>query len=446
MGRRGSDPAEKAISAALMALTAACGGLVAGSDGTPARGGSGVGSIPSTEVEVSSGGSPTGAGGATSTTGGGEANEAGTDGTGGISPCAEGHTVNAMAIQPAVEFLIDTGSSMADTDAPSTQGQSKWAVTRQVLDQTFASLPPKWAVGVAYFNQPVGQSVYAGQQAVPIAPLTAEQLVAIHASLDAVTPAGMTPTLSAWQFTFDHLSSWSPSAPGYQGGGKFLVLVADSVPTINRDGATSGTGMNGTITQAEYDYFAQTVDSAFQAIGIKTFVVGVPGSEDPEGAAYDPLYELSLLAIAGGTTMAGCTPIAGTVVGCYDTLHQRQSTCLDSRGTYCHFDLTVTSDFATGLVNALSQIATPGWSCLYQIPPTGGPVIDPNGVRITYTPAGGPPETLTQSIDGCATGDWYFSAVDSNGQPTEIALCPSYCAASTLEGSSLDMTFTCLPD
>ena len=67
-------------------------------------------------------------------------------------------------------------------------------------------------------------------------------------------------------------------------------------------------------------------------------------------------------------------------------------------------------------------------------------------MTITYTPESGPPGTFTQSTDSCVSGDWYFAVVDPNGQPSEIALCPSACEKYAGEGSSLRFAFTCLPD
>ena len=138
------------------------------------------------------------------------------------------------------------------------------------------------------------------------------------------------------------------------------MLVTDSV--VNNDGVTPGSGLNGTITEAEYDDLVQ-------------------------------IFEL-----------------------------------------------------ATPLGNVLGVIALPQISCAFAIPPTAdGRAIDPNGVTITFTLAGEPPQIFTRSLDDCSTGDWNFSQFDSNAQPTEIQFCPNRCEAFVeSEGATVRFVFTCL--
>jgi len=102
-------------------------------------------------------------------------------------------------------------------------------------------------------------------------------------------------------------------ATGYELSPKYIVLITDGVPTIDRDGRTiHGNG----ISQAE----------GGAAAGIKTFVMGVVGSDNPQGAPYDPLYMLSKLAVAGGTSASGCVPSSGVP----------EASSVNPRGTYCH--------------------------------------------------------------------------------------------------------------
>jgi hypothetical protein len=85
------------------------------------------------------------------------------------------------------------------------------------------------------------------------------------------------------------------------------VLITDGVPTVARDGCTQMIP----ITQAEYEAWIGSVESEGTAAGVDTFVVGVLGSEDPQGATYDPMYMLSRWAVAGHTAPAGCAPQPG---------------------------------------------------------------------------------------------------------------------------------------
>jgi hypothetical protein len=430
-----------------LAILHACGGEVAGDD--PGRSGDSVGGtgrgLGSGGVRIGLGGGDVGSGGVPVAVGGGGVATLG--GTGGTDICAQVDTYMPIWIQPVVEFVVDTGASMAESDVPSTGGRTKWAVTHEILLPTFLSFPSRWAVGVTYFNLPDADAAYRGVQAVPIAPLTSTQIATIVASLNAVAPAGRTPTEAAWQYGLAQVLSWSSPAPEYLASPRYLVLVTDSVPTVNRDGTTPGSGMNGSIDQAEYDHLIQTIGEGFVQNYVKTFVVGVPGSEDPEGASYDPLYQLSRIAVAAGSGLANCTPLPGSVVECYDTAAGRPSTCLANRGTYCHIELTTNSDLPGLLMAAIGSLSIADGTCAFLIPPTSsdGRAVDPNGVTITYTPLGGPPQTFARSLSDCSTGDWYFSMFDSNMEPTMLTLCPNTCAVfNGSEGARLHIAFTCL--
>jgi hypothetical protein len=335
---------------------------------------------------------------------------------------------------------------MTFTNIASTNGLSKWAALTTALNQSFAALPPDWAVGITYFNKPTGNVTYQGRQDVPIAPLSS-QLATINLSLSGVTPGGLTPTLVAWQFGLQQLTSWV-APPAYAESPRYIVLITDGVPTVNRDGRTTGTGMNSCITQAEYDYFIQTVATQGVPAGVETFVVGVPGSDDPQGATYDPLYQLSLFAAAGGTAPPGCTPTPGTLIDCLDPFNNnRASTCLNTRGTYCLFDMTQAPDFTAALISTLQAIATQVVTCSYTVPaPPAGAIIDPRYIKITYTPSAGTARDLRRATDSsCADGQWYVSAQDASGMPTQLELCPATCdTVSGDNGAQITVTYTCI--
>src|SRR6185436_11811818 len=70
------------------------------------------------------------------------------------------------------------------------------------------------------------------------------------------------------------------------------------------------------------------------AVGIKTWVIGAPGSEPAR-------HMLSSLAVAGGTARKGCNP----------------GTNADPQSGNCHYDMT-TSDFQQALEEALKQIVS----------------------------------------------------------------------------------------
>jgi hypothetical protein len=358
-------------------------------------------------------------------------------------------TSTADAVPPVLEFVVDITTSMTFTYAPSTHGASKWEATEQALSQAFASMPPNWAVGLMYFSKPSSSGCWSGQQAVPIAPLTAQQVTSINSSLVGVTPRGLTPTLAAWRFALNQLTSWTAPTE-YAKSPRYIVLITDGVPTVNRDACTTGTGMNSCITQTEYDYFIQAITSETQASGgVKTFVIAVPGADDPQGATYDPLYQLSLFAAAGQTAPVGCTPSMGTVAPCYDSENARDSTCLATRGNYCCYDMTLAPDFVTALTATLATISTRVVSCSYEVPPppSGFALVDPNAVIVQFTPSGGTPRDLTRAPgDSCAAGgQWYYSEFDATGAPTRLDFCPNTCdTAKNDPNATVQIQFTCL--
>jgi hypothetical protein len=329
---------------------------------------------------------------------------------------------------PAVlEFQVDVTNSMSQS-APSTGGRSKWQVMQSALPQAFQNLPTSWAVGLAFFNLPQQGQCYQGRQAVPIALLSAQQQTALANAIQAQGTAGWTPTEPAYMFALQQIQAFTGSPDAR----RYIVLVTDGIPTVASDGCTTGPGPNASVTQQEYDHFIATVTAQTAATGVKTFVVGVPGSEDPQGASYDPMYELSLVAQAGGTT-AGCTPVAGTIAG---------TNSVNPRGTYCHYDMTQTSDFAASLVQTIGDIAGRVVSCTYKVPdpPDPSQVIVPSKTNMVYDDGAGQKYLVQQNNDpNCQVG-WHFT--DSSNQTIEI--CSTTCAllqANPKAGISL--TFGC---
>jgi hypothetical protein len=65
---------------------------------------------------------------------------------------------------------------------------------------------------------------------------------------------------------------------------------------------------HGPFAEDEHDAWISQATTPGPAGAVKTYVIGLPGSDDPEGAVFDPLHMLSRLAVAGGTGALGCTP------------------------------------------------------------------------------------------------------------------------------------------
>jgi hypothetical protein len=134
---------------------------------------------------------------------------------------------------------------------------------------------------------------------------------------------------------------------------------------------------------------------AFES-GVRTFVIGSPGSEQTRDV-------LSRLATEGGTAANDCS---------------------DAGPKYCHFDMTTEPDLAAGLRNALEEIATRVRSCEYPIPaPPAGQALDPDLVNVLYTPNGAEAVTIGRdpSSSACSEG-WQYSADGAS-----IVLCGAAC-------------------
>jgi hypothetical protein len=371
--------------------------------------------------------------------GGNAAGAAGTD-----SGVCEPLRTAMASIPPVLMFQVDVTGSMEESTA-STGGQTKWAATSVALTNAFNALHqnhPDWAVGLTFFARPNATYAPGGFSAVAMAPLGASQLTKLTDAIDNQMLGGNKPTLCAWQAAYaDVVSTGSFSAAlpaAYAVSPRYVVLVTDGVPTVNRDCATPGPGPQNTITQDEYNYLVQTVQSTGVPNGVKTFVIGVPGSEDPLGAPYDPRCMLSEIAQVGGTASpADCTSTPGV------------GTCnLVTSSTYCHIDLTTATDFAASLETAITgTVGAQVISCDFSMPSVpDGYYLDPLSTLVTVTSLSGNTVTLTQaSSSACSNGDFYVTT-DGSDNPNGITLCTAECDAVRGDfGSQVQVQFSCNP-
>jgi hypothetical protein len=393
----------------------AIGGLSFGGSGT-----GGVGTGGTATGGTATGGTPTG--GATAT--GGDA-------------CGAPSMADPP-VAPVLFFALDAAGSMNET-APSTNGQSKWDVLRQVWPEMLAGLPASWAVGMMTWSCPdCPNGAYQPSVAVPIAALDAGQLALLADALPLDAPGGDRPTECAYAFALEQLRTWQAPAV-YAESPRYIVFLTDGVPTVKSDCAT----LAGPITEAEYAGLIATAAGAPWSAGITTFVVGLPGSDQPQGAAYDPLYQLSLLAAAGGTALPNCTPSPGTVDGTTGTL--------SPRGTYCHYDTTTQPDLAAALKDTLNAVAGAAVTCRYVVPYPPPPyvLLSTTNIEVIATIENVPALLSRTPEDDCSQGgEWYFSAHDEvTGMPTEIELCPEACARVSVDPSAtIDIVFACLAE
>jgi hypothetical protein len=329
-------------------------------------------------------------------------------------------------------FAFDASTSMNER-GPSTNGQSKWDVLRQVWPDVLTRLPASWAVGMMTWSCPdCPNGAYQPSLAAPIAPLDAAQLAALANALPPAPPGGARPTQCAFDFALSQVA-------GYAKSPRTIVLLTDGVPTVKSDCATAA----GPITETEYTaLIADVAGGAWSGgNGISTYVGGLPGSDQPQGATYDPLYLLSLLAAAGGTALPSCTPSPGTV--------DASTGALILRGTYCHYDLSAEPDMAAALKAMLNEVAARAATCRYAVPQPPPPFVflDTSLFDVTLT-SGDVRYALSRAPeDDCSQGgEWHYSAYDEvTGVPTQWELCPEVCAQVSVDPSaSIDIVAVCL--
>jgi len=297
-------------------------------------------------------------------------------------------------------MLVDTSGSM-DQDAPNARG-SKWTVTRRALLAAIDGMPDETSVGVVFYpNVPNDNDpCYEEQTAVGLDRLGANgQRRQIQQAFGRQNPEGGTPTHDAYRYAVTQMEA----APG---SNPFVVLITDGIPTY-------ALGCQGTGRQEDAVDSAPLIAEAAAALGrgIRTFVIGSPGSEGARES-------LSRMAEAGGTARANCS---------------------HTGSNYCHFDMTTEPDLANGLSNALGIISGVALSCNYGVPPAPlGEVLDPAKVNVLFTPPGGIEELIAQSPGQSCSDGWQYSA-----DQTQIRLCGSTCDRVRTSDGSLTLQFGC---
>ena len=226
-------------------------------------------------------------------------------------------SIGAEGSPVMLQFVIDKSTSM-NREAGSTNGASKWTRTVEALVGAFPQMDPSLAVGVYFYpttayndREPPGCAEDTG--GVPVAPLDAAHVAALQAAAQAIenptNPAG-TPTHDAWRVGLARLQAALVSPPaGFEGARGYLVLMTDGMPTHTIEcgdsyGVRNDTGQAG-VDSAEWQDLLNDVAGTTAAAQIRTFVVGVPGSEEVGdvpviGGAKDyvPRDMLSQMAIA----------------------------------------------------------------------------------------------------------------------------------------------------
>lgn len=293
----------------------------------------------------------------------------------------------------------DTSSSCADSAKPG----SRWSILRDALIQALGNIPPDNVVGLMHYPiYPPFPTCVSSTPDVPLAPLAQNQ-AQIVSKLNSLTPLGGTPTHDAAVQAYLNLMS-----SGAQGN-KYIVLATDGQANfcINCNALCD---MN-----ADNQSFINEVADALAKDGVRTFVIGVPGSEGYRAV-------LSHLAEAGGTAQPGCQ--SGDIV---------TSPTVGN----CHYDMSTNpANFGQAIATALAAISGQTLSCSYDIPPQDAGSFDPNKVNVQFTDGGSTTEILrdTAKQDG-----WDYS---TDGKHIELygAACDQVKAS---KGGQVDIVYGC---
>ncbi len=400
-----------AVAATLTFAYSGCGGdpnvdSTFGTGGGAADSGTGIGGTGN-DGGIQFGGS----GGGVGATGGGGGG--GTTGDACASTVVGGNLVHANLL-----FVVDRSGSMncnLPTDGQSTAEceiapapkfpakPTKWELTRDALKQALDDIQAggNASVGMVSFPVPGSECIPTDTPDVPVAPMDATQNTALKSFLDGISPKGKTPLVGATVLSYKHL--YDQLKAGTLTGNLFVVVLTDGFETC-KESAIPG-------------LLASDVPNAL-AVNIRTFVIGVPGSED--GRAL-----LSQIAYKGGTpTSSSCT---------HDPSPPGPADVGD-----CHFDMTTSTNLSQDLQAALAVISGTALSCEIDMPAVpASKKIDYDSVKVKNNGADIPKDDSTPCDQG-ANG-WQFNATK-----TKILLCGSACDDAKKPGTTLSIDLGCL--
>ncbi|MFI5309020.1 MAG: hypothetical protein ACHQ53_16820, partial [Polyangiales bacterium] len=287
---------------------------------------------------------------------------------------------------------------------------TKWAITISALEKMLGTLADTGAsAGLSFFSTDNVCGVVSAPT-VKLARVDQGQVMAMTAALAATNPGGGTPIVGGTILAYDHLyeeagldaSGGCAQPPCGAPGNRFVVLItdgSDSCPMEPIPGACDG--------EACTDFLLDHSAVDARGVNIRTFVIGVPGSEPARGF-------LSELALRGGTAKNGGN--------CSADRHAQSGDC--------HFDMSTSTDLASDLSSALDAISGAALSCEFPVPQIPDRAPSKN-VNVQYRPGGtGDPVCLAFDERPCAGGanGWQF-AKDAAGQDdlSRVVLCGAAC-------------------
>ncbi len=299
--------------------------------------------------------------------------------------------------------LPEDGQSSADCDKFPVRRfadrASKWELTLEALRSTFDALAQTGRVSIALSAFPIDGSActVASEPQLPFVALTPTGVEAVMGHLSWLAPYGSTPLVGAtvlgYQYLLDEMRR--DKLPGES----FVVLVSDGRETCRAN---------------QTDKLLSTdAPTALAKLGVRTFVIGVPGSENAREF-------LSGLAEAGGTVRSGDCSYGPT----------------PSDGN-CHFDMSTTTTFSSDLIRALSAINAEALSCSFSVPETtAGTPVDLTRVNVSIN-GQSVPFVASQPCNAQTTG-WQYTPGNAS-----IRLCGAACADAQKPGTDVSIILGC---
>jgi hypothetical protein len=342
----------------------------------------------------------------------------------------ESKACNGWSVEPevppsAIVFVLDVSGTM-NSSTDSTGEASKYEVTRDALKSALVDLPDTLEVGLTFYpNKSNGGSRDTAADLSPcidqsddvavklLGSAGSEQRLALTAALDRVEPdpKGATPTHDAFNIARDMLAKVPTDL------GKYVAILTDGQPTL-LEGCF---GRAAPKAPEDAQPIVEGIAAANTNLGLKTFIVGSPGSEENQGTGEDVRGWLSAAARAGQTMTT--------------------QDCSDDGPNFCHLDMTQAPDFGAALTSGLKSIASRVVvKCLYDVPAApDGNVTDAMSTNLIYGDGTGDSFVVLQNgAKDCDKG-WHFI----NGQ-RQIEICSSTCTELTSNPkASLNLLFGC---
>jgi hypothetical protein len=336
------------------------------------------------------------------------------------------------SIPAKIEMVVDISSSMRDKTNNS--NLTKWEQTQKAIVAAFVGdggaargLPDTVAVGLLFYpnvqresgnalkvTAPVETCVNT-KAAVPMATLGGEtagsQRIVLRNTLNGIVlDKSGTPTWDALNYgAYTELIQKSANIDG----DPYIVLITDGMPTMSQ-GCTNS---SGSFNDVDPEPIVDLIDKLWQEQGVKTFLIGSPGSEKG-------LNWMSRAAVVGGTSKAGCQ-VSGP--------------------NWCHMDLTTAPDFGAALTAALNSIAGSVASCNYNILTEGvsGGTVNPSQTVVLAKYSSGNVEIINRDdTPADCTQGWYIDE-----KLNQVVFCSETCHKVQSDSNiQLQVLFGCSED